>query len=239
MIEINIKRWFFNRKEIWFSDIPFEVSGVDQVIFYDCKKAIKDDGFSIHESKTLIIDLTQNLEDIWGNMSKSSCRYMINRAEKEYVKIKISNDFNQFQKINDRFRKYKGLSSVVVTEDYKKNGILFFAEYRGEIIGGQFYLFDQENFRWLLGASERFNIDKNRSIIIGCANRLMIWEAIKYAKSRGLKEFDFGGYCENGEDEEKNNISNFKKSFGGKMISHFTYAKYYSKLYKIISHNLQ
>ncbi len=234
MIEIKRKKLVFNKKEIWFADYPFDIVGFDCVTFYDCKNITKDKDFSCDKFKTLIIDLRKNLEDIWNNMDKSSCRYMINRAEKEGIKIIIDNNyFEEFKKINDNFRKLKGLPPMRGIEDYKNFGILFIAEYKGERIAGQFYIFDEKNFRWFAGASKRLECSKEKATIIGCANRLMIWEAIKYSRKMGFEEFDFGGYID-GEGDEK--IKNFKKSFGGKNVTHYVCHKKYSKFYIILSY---
>jgi len=236
MIEIEKKFLIFSIKEICFADYPFEVAGKDAVIFYDCKNKIEKDGFARKEFPTLIIDLTKDLEDIWRHMDRKSCRYMIQRAQKEGIKIRVDQDYDEFNEINASFRKKKDSGSVSDVKEYKNYGKLFTAEIGGEIVGGQFYLEDKQNIKWLLGASKRLEVEKEKAILIGCANRLMIWEAIKYAKARGIKEFDLGGYytgkMRNGQKEK---INDFKKSFGGQPTTHYIYQKNYSKIYKLLS----
>ena len=96
----------------------------------------------------------------------------------------------------------------------QKYGTLFIAKHQGECIGGQLYIEDKDTIRWLIGASKRLNVSKEEATLIGNANRLMIWEAIKYAKSRNIKEFDFGGYYTGIQpDKQKEDINKFKKSF--------------------------
>lgn len=122
----------------------------------------------------------------------------------------------------------------------KKYGTLFVAEFDGEIIAGQLYLEDENYIRWLVGASKRLEVDSNKAILISCTNRLIIWEAIKYAKEKGIKEFDFGGYYTGKEkDKQKEKINVFKKSFGGELTIQYTYKKYYSKIYQIIKQAYQ
>ena len=72
--------------------------------------------------------------------------------------------------------------------------------------------------------------------MIGNANRLLHWEAIKYAKEKGIKEFDWGGLWsveEAEKDESKRTVNFFKQSFGGEIITCYTYQKIYSKIYKL------
>ncbi len=239
VLEINKKKVVFNFKQIWFADFPFDVNDASRVIFKDCKNELDRVGFARHKMTTLIIDITQDLDKIWKDMDKSSCRYMINRGEKEGVIVRISNDpkdFNEFNKINNNLRKLKGLSGGGGMEEYQKDGILFMAEYKGEIIGGQLYIFDKNNFRLISAASKRLEADKKKSIIIGSANRLILWEAIKYAKTIGAKEFDLGGYYVGiKKDEQKEKLNSFKESFGGKITVRYDYLKDYSKIYKFLS----
>ena len=235
MLEIERKNYIFKTKEIWFSDYPFDVDGCHSAIFHACKNKVDLKIFECKESPTFLIDLTQDLETIWKSMGKKSCRYGIKRAERDKVRVKINQDFVDFLKINDSFREAKGLSqSNINIEFIKKYGTLFVAEFEGEILGGQFYLADENSIRWLIGASKRLEVDRERAILIGNANRLITWEAIKYAKGRGLKEFDMGGYYSGGKGAEIVDTPNlFKQEFGGKVTTRYIYKKDYSILYKV------
>ena len=65
-------------------------------------------------------------------------------------------------------------------------------------------------------------------------NKLIIWESIKYAKEKGIKEYDLGGYYTGKElDQQKENINIFKSGFGGQLVTHYIYEKNYSKTYKL------
>lgn len=230
MLQIERKIYIFRTKEIWFSDYPFDVEGYDGVTFLACKNKVDREGFTREEFTTLVIDLTQDLDVIWENMSKSSCRYAINRAIRDGVKVELSKNYEEFYEINRSFRKAKGLPQSSITVEFmEKYGTLLVAESDGEILGGQLYLEDENNMRWLLGASKRLEVDKEKATLIGNANRLMIWEAIKYAKEKGIKEFDLGGYTGG---DNKDTIDIFKQSFGGKLTTHYIYRKEYSKIYK-------
>ena len=235
MLEINKKTYMFNSKEIWFADYPYDVEHCDGVTFMECKNRIDIAGFTRREFTTLVIDLMQDLDAVWKNMGKKSCRYEINRAKREGVIVKINQNFNEFCEMDRSFREKKGLGtgSSCQPEFMRRYGTLFTAEVAGETIAGQFYLEDEKNVRWLVGASKRLEVDRDKAIVIGCANRLMLWEAIKYAKEKGIKEFDFGGYYTGGDtNDPRYSINLFKQSFGGELTRHHIYQKDYSKLYR-------
>jgi len=192
-------------------------------------------GFTCEEFTTLVIDLTQDLEKIWQNMSRTSCRQTIKEAEKIGVKINLNQNYEEFFEINQLFRKKKGLDTYSESVEFmKKYGTLFTAEFDGEILLGHFYLEDKNNIRALFSGSKRFNVDKKKVRLIANANKLSIWNTIKYAKDKGIQEYDMGGYY-TGEkkDVQKENINIFKKGFGGNLVTHYVYEKDYSKLFTL------
>lgn len=236
MLETERKAHFFKIKEIWFSDYPFDVKGYDGVIFRECKNNVDVPGFRKEEFTTLVIDLTQELDQIFMDMT-ASYRKAIRRAEKNGIVVKKSNNYDVFYTINQRFRKQKKLSSYEggVDVDYMgKYGTLFIAEIDGETVSGSLNLEDEKNIRGLLGASLRFEADKDKMRSIADSNKLMTWEEIKYAKEKGITEYDLGGYYTGAEkDEEKEKINFFKQGFGGKLVTHYIYQKDYSVAYKM------
>jgi len=166
-------------------------------------------------------------------MSGSNCRRPIRHAEANGIKIKINQNYEEFFEINQLFRKKKGLNTNSESIEFmKKYGTLFVTEYNGEILLGQFYLEDKNNIRWRLTGSKRRDVDKEKARLIANANKFTVWNTIKYAKDKGIKEFDMGGYY-TGEkkDIQKENINLFKKSFGGELVTHYIYEKGYSKLF--------
>lgn len=235
MLEIERKIYLFKIEDIWWADEPFDVNDCDGVTFHACKNKVDIEGFSCEEFTTLIIDLTQDLDVIWKNMNKSSCRYAINRAKRDGVKIKLNQNFDEFYRIYCSFRKKKKLAlGYLKLEIMKKYGTLFVSEFDGEILGGQLYLEDDNNMRWLIAASKRLEVGKEKATLIGNANRLIIWEAINYAKKKGIKEFDMGGvYLGNNKNDPRYAINFFKQSFGGELVTHYIYRKDYSLTYKL------
>lgn len=235
MLEIDTNIGIFKKKEIFFADNPFDVDGYDLIVFYACPNKPKVKGFFSNVTITSVIDLNQSIGLIWKKMDKGSCRWSIKSAIKKGVKIKINQEYDTFLQINYSFRKEKGLGdNIFITPEFmRKNGTLFIAELDGKMLGGQFYLKDDKHMHWTLGASKRLESDTKTAMIIGHSNRLMVWEAIRYAKGNGYQEFDLGGYIMSANKWNQRYGSNFfKKSFGGKLVKKYVHKKYYSSIYR-------
>lgn len=233
MLEIDKKVFVFTNKEIWFAECPHDVEGCDSVSFMQSKRKIDLAGFTCYDFPTLVLDLTQDLDALWGNIRKSF-RNEINRAQREGIKVNINENFDEFYEITKSFRRKKGLAGKGVDPEFmKRYGTLFTAELNHEILFGIFWLEDDSNIRGLITASKRLDAVREKAVMIGYANRLMWWESIKYAKAKGIKEFDFGGYYtgEN-KNDPRNNINVFKEGFGGQLVTHYNYYKIYSRIYK-------
>jgi lipid II:glycine glycyltransferase (peptidoglycan interpeptide bridge formation enzyme) len=232
MLDVDSSKFIFKVKKIWFSEVPFDVTGYDGVSFFECTRDVDMKGFTKEEFTTLVIDLTQDLDTIRKNMDRL-CRRSIDTAKKDGVVTRLNEGYDTFYTINSEFRKAKGLSKYNVEIGFmKKNGILFLAEYEGKILGGHYHLCDGKNIRFLLNASKRLEETGKMNKIIANANRMMVWDAICYAKERGIRTFDMGGYYTGKEpDPQKEGINKFKSSFGGQVVTHYNYQKDYSKLY--------
>jgi len=241
MVIVDKKLSIFKLKEIHFSDYPYDVEGCDVVSFPSCKNRVDAEGFTCVESLTSVIDLTQDLDTLWQNMNRKSARYWIRRAQRDGVKINISQNYEEFYRMNKSFEKQKGFAPLLGIgttnlETMKRYGILFIAEHNGEMLSGDVYLEDAANLKAWVGSSKRLEVDREKAILIGRANRLLQWEAIKYAKEKGIRELDLGGLWpeqEADKDERKKAINSFKLNFGGEMATRYSYQKVYSPLYKL------
>jgi hypothetical protein len=240
---VDKKIFMFNIKEVHFSKNPFNIEGCDFLIFPFCKNKSNFKGFYCYKRFTSIIDLTQNLDTIWQKMHNNSKRY-IKQAEKEDIKIRINCEYDKFFQIYKDFLRKKGINSffevfglgIIPRDMMEKNGTLFVADYNGEILGGNLFLEDDSVIENWVPASKRLDNEKERSKLVGCANRLILWEAIKYAKEKGMTEFDLGGLFPENEAEKNSiekGINSFKLSFGGEVVPGYLYEKGYSKILKI------
>jgi lipid II:glycine glycyltransferase (peptidoglycan interpeptide bridge formation enzyme) len=176
-----------------------------------------------------------------------SVRQRINQAKKIGIRIRINEGYDKFFPMYRSFIKQKGIKSLfdvfgvgsTSLKSMKKNGTLFVAEYNDEILIGTLCLEDGSHIEAWLSASKRFDADQNKKKIISCADRLIDWEIIKYAKEKGITEFDLGGIWseeEAAKDIVKQGINDFKLRSGGKKVTCYLYQKTYSKTYSLVNY---
>jgi lipid II:glycine glycyltransferase (peptidoglycan interpeptide bridge formation enzyme) len=227
----------FKIKWVFLGDAPFDVKGCHAVVHFRSKCEHEIDGFSRTQTMTAILDLTQEEDVIWRTIHKNT-RRDITQARNKGVKIHINTHVDDFITIMKKFQRRKGFRTFYLPskKTIQNYGTLFIAEYDGEVLAGALCLEDQQSiFDWL-GCSKRFEKTRFSQSLIGQANRLLIWEVIKYAKAKGLKTFDFGGLWREDEvqnDEIKHNMNKFKLDFGVITEVRNTYRKTYSPLFKI------
>jgi len=245
MLAVDKKVLMFKHREVHFSNQPHDIKNCDYLKFHYCKKRVNIDGFKRKKEFTSVIDLTQDLDTIWNNFDKKSTKYGIRRAEREGIIIRKNQKYEEFLEMYNSFIKKRGIKSLlevfgiknISVKDLKKYGTLLVAEYDGEVIAGTFYLEDESHIEAWIGGSKRLDSDNKKKRLIACANRLIDWEVIKYAKGKGIKEFDLGGLWsieEAEKDVSKKGINKFKLSFGGKTVTRYSYEKTYSKTYKLV-----
>ncbi len=242
------KLFLFRTKEIHGADKPYDVDNCDMVTFQYCKHKSDVPGFIFKKNHiTSIIDLTQTHEQLWHNISDNT-RRLINKAKKENIQIQINVHYDEFYNLYKEFMKQKKYTSFYGLLDQidfgalskntmKNHGMLFTASYQNEIITGTIFLESQTTLSGFINASKRLMVDKTNAKRIGQANRLIIWEAIKYAKMNGKLEVDLGGIFTDEEvrkDKVKKGIREFKMQFGGKKVTRYQYIKIYSKTLNFI-----
>ena len=235
MLIMNRKRYFFRFKEIWFSDSPYDVDGCDSVLFRACKNGAEKEGFSRKEFTTLVIDLTRDTDTLWRNIDKGH-RYEIGRAGREGIKIALSGDHEGFYGMYKRFSDKRGFSpNLGIRDIVEKYGTLFSAIHNDTVLAYGLFLEDSDNIRWLVGVSPRLEADPRRAVMIGYANKLLMWETMLYAKKKAIKEFDLGGYYAGPvKNRVLENVNFFKKRFGVKPAVHYIFEKDYSGLLRLL-----
>jgi len=236
---------FFKKRDIFMSEIPYDIGDeIDIVKFHWCKNRINLPGYNCSETLTSTIDLNQELEEIREKMNKTINRH-IRKGEKGTIIWKMNENYNEFHKICKNFVKVKGYGShlgflgleVPNVKIMEKHGTLFTYELNGEILSGQLYLEDDEKILFWWSASKRLEVDKTISSLISYANAFLIWEAIKYAKRKSLKTFNWGGLFSMKEalEQDKMSLNQYKLNFGGQIEMNYSYSKINNKLYRTLS----
>lgn len=172
------------------------------------------------EGKTLFtptsfwIDLTKSEEELLKSFS-SKTRYNIRLAQKHGVKVELNNSdevFDKYLELTDETNKRQGFYSHThryhrLMWKHLKGRIanILTAKYKDEIIS-TWVLFNNDKFLYYpYGAST----DKYKEVM---ANNLMMWEAIRFGKKKGLKTFDLWGR------EEGKGFTKFKEGYNPEVV---------------------
>ena len=145
------------------------------------------------------VDLTADEETMWHRTSQKSCRYMINKAKKQGVFVRETNDPKAFLEVHyDQHRdvmRRKGLSPLRSKENL---GELIKATYPdrlllleavtadGKIVGTGMYPVGG-------GSSCLFMVAAKQEDLVYCPNEILMWEALIRCKARGARFFNMNG----------------------------------------------
>ncbi|OGG26248.1 hypothetical protein A2960_04700 [Candidatus Gottesmanbacteria bacterium RIFCSPLOWO2_01_FULL_39_12b] len=178
----------------------------------------KTEYFPFNPTTTLQINLTKSEEKLFKNLTEAK-RRAVRKATKNEVAVVESNNIEEF--INIRKRQYFPLGFMIVPEMkaswkkfYPENASLLLAYYQTKPVGGILLLFyDNVAYYWFASS---LKIGKKLF-----APTLLVWEALKRAKKRGCKTFDFEGIYDERFPKASENwrgFTKFKEGFGGKKI---------------------
>ncbi|QQG41950.1 MAG: peptidoglycan bridge formation glycyltransferase FemA/FemB family protein [Candidatus Woesebacteria bacterium] len=172
-------------------------------------------GKTVFTPTTFWIDLTPSEEELMKSFS-SKTRYNIRVATKNGVTIKEDNSdkaFERYLELTEETVSRQGFYAhtrryhKLMWEILKKAGIahLLTARYKGEIIT-TWILFVWKDFLYYpYGAST----EEHKNVM---ANNLMMWEAIRFGKKKGLRTFDLWGR------EEGKGFTKFKEGYNPSVI---------------------
>ena len=189
--------------------------------------------FSCRRSKTIIIDLRQDMETIMSGI-KSNFRNEIRRAEREGVVFSNQRDVKWFIDYYNDFAEKKGLN--IISEHHVSKYPIFYittAEKDGVVLTAHVSYIDNDlkTAYLLFSASPRLDglVD---SKLIGFSNKYLHYKDFEFFKGEGLNYYDFSGFSDDPNDKEKYGIGQFKKSFGGEIRETHSY---YSPLFILAS----
>jgi len=169
----------------------------------ELEKQFKEQNFrpsySNQPQATLVLDLHEDPEDILASFHQKT-RYNIRYAKRKGVEVRTGGleDFNTLMKMMAVLEKRSGLFKARDIEYYQSEWKafapegklkLFVAEYEGEPLAVNVSIFFGKHAAYFHGAS----INAHRNLM---PNHLLMWEAIKWAKSQGCLTYDFWGIPE-------------------------------------------
>lgn len=207
------------------SEIEDLKSKYSYIVIYSYEKPIIDN-FIIRTQTISVINLSQNLDDIFNKFRKDTRTGIKKISSSEELKIKITND------INESYEFYKKVKKTdAITLDLKrefKNCLFFNAYWNNNLIVSASYYDTGKILREKHLVSLRKEFD---SRTVANATRKLKWEAIEYAKKNGYEKFDLAGA--NMTDLRKKGIAEFKQSFGGDMVDSYI-LRYETRIFKFV-----
>lgn len=176
----------------------------------------------LHGEATWELGIDRDEEEILSGMRKTT-RNLIRRAAKEGVKVKISKDpkeieiLYQLQMETVKRQKFTPFSLAFFRNEFESflvdnQARLFLAEYQGQIISTALILF--------YGREAVYHYAANSlSFPRIPASYLLVWEAIKEARKRGCKIFNFWGIAKTANPRHPwAGLTMFKTGFGGERV---------------------
>ncbi len=162
-----------------------------------------------------VLDITKPEEDLLAGMRKTT-RYEIRRAEKEGITVFSTRDpkyLDSFFSLYDTTSKRHGfVPHTGIREEFsvfsKKNQArLYLGSFGGDVTASAIILYYGNQAIYHHGASVQSKVP---------ASYRLQWEAIRDAKKRGMKLYNFWGIApENSPNHPWRGITLFKKGFGG------------------------
>lgn len=218
----------FSNLWAWFADENDKIKRADivNVFSYQLLPLV---GFTKKVGWTTVVRLDRDIDQIRASFRKKFINEQIDRGYKNNIQIKVDAGHKDFSGLYRDFRLAKNLAndrySVI-----SRTGRLFTAYYGSHIVAGGIFIEDKQYMRALVLASKRLDkVTGRERDIIGQANRMIIWEAIKYAKTKGLVWVDLGGINPNSDKPADISLCEFKEGFGGERINTYYYHKVYSR----------
>lgn len=178
----------------------------------------------LHAQLTSQLDITKPEEELMANMRKAT-RYEIKKAEKIGIKVSTSTDtslLKEFYKLQIETSKRQGF--VPFSYGFLKNqfevfasnnlALLYKAEFEKKVLAEAFIIFYNKEAVYHYGASTNEGRKYPGAYLIQ-------WEAIKEAKKRNIKRYNFWGVSPlESQNHRFAGLSLFKRGFGGVDVSY-------------------
>jgi len=167
---------------------------------------------TFYSRKTVKLDLTPSIDDIWMNSFNTKNRNVIRKAEKDGVTVVESKDYDFFRKMYDQTMHNLNAEGFYFfppeyynefQKSFGEDLTLCLAMYNGIPISGSMFMFSKNYAHYHLSG-------RDRDYYKIAANNVVLWYGIQKAKERGCKWFHFGGGTIGEEDDQ---LLHFKQNF--------------------------
>jgi lipid II:glycine glycyltransferase (peptidoglycan interpeptide bridge formation enzyme) len=194
------------------------------------------DKWSLHPTKTILIDLRKSEEELLGAMEKDT-RYSIRASQRRGIRVVRSKDINRFLKLYQqtaiRKKFFVAEKQLRVLWDIFRNedkAFILIAQWNKTDIAGCLILHYERTAYYFHAAS----INKFRELFAPYA---LVWEAILTSKAMKLKDFDFEGIYDPriAATKKWRGFSHFKKGFRGEEVELLgSFSKTFNPIAKVI-----
>ena len=176
---------------------------------------------------TFIIDLDQNLDDLYNSLKKDT-RYYIRKSEKEDFEFEISKHMEGLIKLQDLkidAKRREGKKPILDRDFYKIHWKIMhnagfeevlIAKDKGEIKGTILTLFFNGNM------IQHALANSPKKDLVGT---FLTWNTIKWAQKMKFHTFDFAGVDPSPKTEKEKGIYFYAAKFGGRKVNQFSYTK--------------
>lgn len=178
----------------------------------------------LHAELTSQLEIDKSEEELLAQMRKNT-RYEIRKALSLGIKVTASEDpeaiksFFNLQAETAKRQDFVPFSYEFLYEQFKifagnNKALLYSAEHNGQLLAQAFIIFYGQEAAYHYGASSEAGRKYPGAY-------LLQWEAIKEAKKRGLKIYNFWGVAPEGQSKHRfSGLSLFKRGFGGKDLAY-------------------
>lgn len=222
-----IIQYYKNKRYLYLGIQMYSKSGNDtDFIEYKLNKKWKIHYFfnADNTKSSVEIDLGNSVEEIFSRFSKGH-KSDIKKASKMGLTVSVIsnlNELNLFVEVYSKMCKNRNITDDLSNDiiyaihryllDNERGYILVAKDNTGKIIGGGIFVFQGLTVRYFKGTTD----PDRRDVPILHA---VIFEAIKLAKSKNFKYFDFWGYNHFADESDQIfKINQFKRGFGGDYI---------------------
>ena len=213
--------------EVFFDEEP---DGADADVIEYFQRSAPVPGARYREFHTTHIDLTQDMQALFADVSKT-CRYEVRRGERDELKEEAwmsarGEPVDDFIAFFDRFAAGKGLPPAPAERlcTLAEAGLLDLStvSHDDDALVWHACLRAGNRARLLHSASLfREHTDTATRNLIGRANRYLHWHDLLRYKEACIPLFDFGGWYSGRDDEDLLRINAFKEGFGGRVVPEF------------------
>lgn len=212
-----------------FYGLPTGVPPCDVLRVYQAPLPLEEPGWVCLPFTTVHLDLARSEDELLGQMSPGT-RYEIRRAlERDGLRVDLISSpdaaaLQRFLESFGRFASARGIAAAdgIFLRQLAEQGALLLSRVSWNDTGElacHAYLVDGGRARLCHSATRR--PEGVTTALLGRANRLLHWEDIRFAKSRRLALFDFGGVARGEGQSHLRGINQFKQGFGGTLVEEY------------------